>query len=66
VNEHEVVTIPGPGGSSISCCIIPLGCVVVLLAVLLVGVIGLALRLPRRTLPVATPIARNPSLLPSR
>jgi len=48
--KREVITFPGPGGSSISCCIIPCGCIVVLVVSLLIGGVGLFLH-PRSASP---------------
>jgi hypothetical protein len=42
--KRDVITFPGPGGSSVSCCILPCGCTLVLLVSLLLGSVGLFLR----------------------
>jgi hypothetical protein len=44
MHKHDVITFPGPGGSSVSCCIVPCGCIMVLLVSLLLGSVGLFLR----------------------
>jgi hypothetical protein len=46
--QQQLITFPGPGGSRISCCIIPLGCLVVLLVGLFLGGACLLLHLRHR------------------
>jgi hypothetical protein len=46
--QQQPITFPGPGGSRISCCIIPLGCLVVLLVGLFLGGASLFLHFRHR------------------
>lgn len=55
MNERGVVTFPGPGGSRVSCCIVPCGCIVVIVVGLLLGSIGVIVH--ARTRAVRTPTA---------
>jgi hypothetical protein len=73
--RREVVTFPGPGGSTISCCILPCGCLVLLLVGLMTGLSLWGYRQlrtahllpigPRTHLAVAVPVAL-PAPGPSR
>lgn len=46
--QRQPITFPGPGGSRISCCIVPCGCLLVLLVGLFLGGVSLLLHCRHR------------------